>query len=60
MKKHPSASSDDKVVVYREEYERLRREHELLAILRSYGIEEWENWDKAINILKKGNENGNC
>lgn len=54
MEIRPLASSNDKVVIYREEYEKLCQEHQLLAILRSYGIEEWENWDKAINILKEG------
>jgi hypothetical protein len=50
--------TNDKVVIHREEYVRLKKEHELLAILRSYGIEEWEYWDKAINILEEGNTNG--
>lgn len=48
----------DKVIIHREEYERLREEHELLATLRSYGIEEWEFWDKAVNIVKEGKKNG--
>jgi hypothetical protein len=51
---------NDKVVIYREEYERLLKEHELLAILRSYGVEQWEYWDKAINVLKEEEQkNGN-
>lgn len=58
MEKHLSASSNDKIVIHREEYEKLRQEHELLAILRSHGIEEWEYWDIAISILKEGKRNG--
>ena len=53
MEKHPSVSSNDKIVIHREEYEKLCQEHELLAILRSYGVEEWEYWDKAIGTLKE-------
>lgn len=48
----------DKVTIHREEYDRLREEHELLAILRAYGIEEWEFWDKAVNALEEGRKNG--
>lgn len=44
----------DTVVIHREEYKRLMKERELLEILRSYGIEEWEFWDKAINVLEEG------
>lgn len=60
MERRPLACSNDKITIHREEYEKLRQEHELLAILRSYGIEEWEYWDKAINILKEeGKYHGN-
>lgn len=44
----------NKITIHKEEYDRLRREHELLAILRSYGIEEWEFWDKAVDAMKEG------
>lgn len=58
--KAPSIS-DDKIAIHVEEYNKLRWEHELLATLRAYGVDQWEHWDKAIKILeeiKEGN-NGN-
>lgn len=48
------------VVISHEEYRKLREEHQLLAILRSYDVEKWENWDKAINVLKEDVKNGYC
>lgn len=44
----------DKVTIHKEEYERLKKEHELLAILRSHGIERWEHWDKAVKAMDAG------
>lgn len=50
--------ANESVVIHRDEYARLREEHELLAVLRSYGIEEWEYWDKAVKIIQEGKKNG--
>lgn len=44
------------IVIRIEEYNRLKKEHELLAILRSYGVEEWEFWNKAIDALENGDK----
>lgn len=47
------------IMISEEEYRKLKEEHQLLAILRAYDIEEWENWDKAMNVWKEDIKNGN-
>lgn len=48
------------VTISEEEYRKLREEHQLLASLRAYGVEEWENWDKAMKVLEEDIKNGYC
>jgi len=48
----------NKTVVSNEEYQKLKEEHQLLAILRAQGIEQMEIWNTAMKILEEGKKNG--
>ncbi len=48
----------NKVIITNEEYQKLLDEHQLLAILRAYGIEEWQFWGKCLDKLEEEKKNG--
>lgn len=47
------ASADSKVTIDRAEYERLVEDSNLLSALRAAGVDNWEGWDHAIEILQE-------
>ena len=39
------------VTISREEYEQLQDDSALLSALRSAGVDNWEGWDQALELV---------